>query len=283
MKPLPFLSSAVILIALSTSSHASNTYTDEALENSLQQNFLTQEEIKHYKWHAQIIGEAFNQKENKLVYREYHLIERNTDDYKHSVLYLDADDSLWAYKTITYGEKPQRLLSPSIAQKNTTNGKKLSVKHGKEQLIVSFGQKKKKIKPKEKYPLVVDAGFDHFIRAYWDKLLTGTPQKFDFVFPKGLRIIPMKAKLVACTSAFHDYLSKMADESRFHCFSLTPSNWALKLLAKPITLAYNQQQQLAHYSGISNISDKKNQAPIVSIHYSYKPYSLKKAASTVDH
>ncbi len=241
------------------------SFSDVMWASAAPEKRTTQTKIKFYQENAQTIGEAFSKKSNKLLYREYHLIEGA----QHQVFYINSQNKLWAQKTLTYEDN---LLSPTVKQHNVINGKKLSVTHQNQQLQIVFGSKEKSVTPKHQHPLVIDAGFDHFIRAHWKLFAEGKAKNFDFVFSKGLRIISMQAKPISCKA-------KNDQRDSHRCFSLSPNNWALRLISNPISLEYNHHQQLMYYSGRSNISNDQDRTPHVSIHYTHTSSEEENTAS----
>ena len=94
--------------------------------------------------------------------------------------------------------------------------------------------------------LVVDAGFDPFIRNNWQALLADQTVTLSFALPSRLKSLDFKLRRVAQTTA--------AGETA-QVFRLSLDGW-LGLIAPAIDVAYSQKsQRLLRFEGISNLRD----------------------------
>lgn len=212
---------------------------------------------------AQIVGEAYDKKSKELIYREYHYFYEN----QHYVAYKSPNNQLKVEKSLEYPEG--NLLIPSFIQHNELTKQQMSVQHQDKVVFITQGKRSKTLSSRAPYPLVIDAGFDHFIQQYWQTLVSGKPEKFSFVFAKRLSIVHMQAKNIDCTAE-----GKTTSKETIHyCFTLTPTNLAFKLFSTPIELTYNSEKQLINYKGISNIELPSGKTPSVNIQYHYPPTS----------
>jgi hypothetical protein len=116
------------------------------------------------------------------------------------------------------------------------------------------------VKPGATLPVVIDAGFDAFVRENWRSLVAGESMQFQFPFAARESLVELSIASASCSYATE------TDQ----CFSLQLNNWLLNLLADPIELGYDAKlQRLARFRGISNISNDEGEALAVDIHYRY--------------
>ncbi|MFT2111188.1 hypothetical protein [Marinomonas sp. 2405UD68-3] len=208
------------------------------------------------------IGEAFHIKTGELLYTETH---RKPSEYTHLVTYREATGNIFAEKTIHYVHS---LLAPDFDQMNQRNGEVIKVKAvDKDNLSVtykaSYGQKEKTKPIEVTNRLIVDAGFDHYVRAHWDKLIKGETMKVAFLAPTRQITVPFRIVKTDC---------KDSDSSvSAICLLLSPNSWFFRLVVDPIYLVYdNESKNLQRYLGRGNISEKNGDYLTVDIHYRYE-------------
>ena len=113
--------------------------------------------------------------------------------------------------------------------------------------------------------MVIDAGFDYFIRENWQDLLASKQLKFYFLAPVRQSLVKLRMQQKPCSYGSDTHV----------CFSINPANWIVRLLLDPIELGYDRHtQQLSRYRGLANISDADGNGFRVDIHYSYSPLCL---------
>ena len=210
-----------------------------------------------------VVGEAFGLKSDEFMYRETHCSREHK--LASEVVYQRRDGSLIARKSLDYrsGE-----LTPSFVQNNILANEKISISYDQNEVSMSVksdgkGEVEKKIQVVAggSLPIVIDAGFDTFIRDNWDKLVSGETRGFRFPLASRSRLISLRVKPAAC--------SYKTDVD--HCFKLEPSNWFFRLLASPIELGYDSTRvRLTRYRGLSNINDENGKGMVVDIRYSYR-------------
>ena len=109
--------------------------------------------------------------------------------------------------------------------------------------------------------VVVDAGFDHYVRLRWDELANGEEVRFPFLVAGRAKPLNMRAQLeeeLACS------------ESRL-CLTITLDNWLLAALVSPIRLEYDQaSRRLMQFEGVSNIRDEEGKSQEVRLDYRYQ-------------
>ena len=109
-------------------------------------------------------------------------------------------------------------------------------------------------------PLVVDAGFDHFIRDHWEALMAGEQLQFNFAVPSRQQLVSLFVVRNRC---------EYAGEGEV-CFKATLNNIILRWFVTPIKVVYNQQTRLLQrYVGLANIADESGTNHKVDIRYQY--------------
>lgn len=105
--------------------------------------------------------------------------------------------------------------------------------------------------------LVIDAGFDHFIRARWSPLTDGDSAGFRFLGPT--------------RGDHYGFVAEPANAGDFeaeHEFRIRPDGWVTRFLVEPIYLGYDDQGFLTHFSGLTNI--RENQDSNFTAHIRYQ-------------
>lgn len=207
-------------------------------------------------------GEAYQLNGSKLLYHETHC--EAPDGNRQEVIYKDSSDELIAFKTLDYSTGD---LSPSFLQFNYSREqsveilvKKASVSMSIKNTTQSKIESSNDVKIDQGIPVVVDAGFDRYIKQNWDELVSGEQKRFQFPLASRSSLIELRVRSANC-----DYES-VADQ----CFKLEMANWLYRMLVAPIVLGYDaDQKQLMRYRGLSNIEDENGDGLIVDIHYHY--------------
>lgn len=183
-----------------------------------------------------VVGEARSLKDGELRYREYH--HCSEDRRQCQVLYRDADGSLFARKHIDYSESAS---SPSVVVEDLREGRTL------------------RLQGRDEPDLVVDAGFDNYVRERWNELSRGETVRFPFLIAGRDSPVPMKASSKEGGACKGGRL----------CLSVSLDAWLVSLLVEPIRLVYDSERRLLQYQGISNIRDGDGRSQQVRIDYEY--------------
>ncbi|MFT5659130.1 MAG: hypothetical protein ACI9KN_002413 [Gammaproteobacteria bacterium] len=211
---------------------------------------------------VQVIGEAFELNGTEVLYRETHCgVE---DKPANEVVYQHRDGLLIARKSLDYSSGN---ISPSFVQHNIQADERISVSLVQNELAMSVtgaGSKtrenKYRVAAAADNPIVIDAGFDAFIRSNWDKLESGKTLGFQFPLVSRSRLVSLWVKPATCSY----------DTASDQCFKLEPTNWFFRLLAAPIELGYDSNEmRLTRYRGLSNINDENGNGMVVDIRYRY--------------
>jgi hypothetical protein len=208
------------------------------------------------------IGEAYSINNEELLYSETHC---QSDDKLHrEVLYKNPDGESIAYKSLDYRNG---FMVPSFKQTNFQTREETQVSFDDEKVTLSFTDANREQtqetltnKNSANLPMVIDAGFDAYIRQNWDSLVAGQSQSFQFPLASRSTLIELQVSESSC--------SFQSDNSQ--CFKLEMSNWLYRMLASPIELGYDRtQRQLIRYRGLSNIEDENGAGLDVDIRYYY--------------
>ena len=186
---------------------------------------------------SQIIGEARDLRTGEFLYQELHRCEPGGA--LCSVAYIDLSGATIAEKSIDYRRDD---IAPVLRVSDYRNGRELV------------------IDAEAEANLVVDAGFDNFVRNNWQTLGNSGNIKFKLLVPGRDKPLPMKAKPAAATDCDADQL----------CLEVGLNNWLLAALTDPILLTYaRDSRQLLRYRGISNLANSNGKSQLVDIRYTY--------------
>lgn len=212
------------------------------------------------------IGEAYDlEQPDTLLYREQHRLIQQRDDQGNripltrQVDYFSADGELIAEKTNDYRNtitQPDFILRDlrhnySEQSEKVANGWRLTLQEN--------GTTTRQIVDDFDYELVIDAGFDDFIRNHWQALLQGETVPFSF------------ASVARQTTV--NFEVKASNPQRLQQplkITMTLGSALLSWLLDPIKLEYQRSsQRLLRYQGLSNIQDNNQQGQQVDIRYRY--------------
>jgi hypothetical protein len=184
-----------------------------------------------------VIGEAFSKDSGELLYREHHYC--NSDGQRCEVLYIDTLGEIFARKELDYSVSEK---SPGLRLQDFRSEVDL-------QLAPSMDPQ-----------LVVDAGFDNYVRLRWDDLLEGDEVRFPFLVAGRDEPLAMRAgpgREAEC-------------DPRRVCLQIELDSWLLGMLVDPFELTYDRgSRRLLRFTGVSNIKDDEGKSQQVDIHYRY--------------
>jgi len=209
------------------------------------------------------LGKAYDLNTGKYLYSDNHLEFFTNGKHLYSeITYKDSNGNPFAKKHIEYDKNP---LVPTFNTEDFRDGY-LEGADVKGKQVRLFYKRKKEDAIEEKtytplYPAVMDGGFDHFVRVYWDRLVQGERMSFRFLAPVQL----------------DDYsfaVEKIKDEDwkgrKAVYVKLEIDNFILKRLIRPILLVYDYKtKRILQYEGISNINDENGKSLKVKIVYDY--------------
>jgi hypothetical protein len=212
---------------------------------------------------GETVGLAYDLKSDELLYSETHCVSE--DGAEREVIYKDAESKLIASKQLDYSSG---VTTPSFVQHNLYSSQFIEVafEQGTVSMAIIDADSRETLKsaqaqPSQKLPVVIDAGFDVFVRQNWDSLVSGESHEFQFPLADRERLVDLRIKPLGCS-----YLTQ-TDQ----CFRLDVANWFLRMLVKPIELGYDsERRRLTRFRGLSNIGDENGNGLVVDIKYDYQ-------------
>jgi len=211
---------------------------------------------------GETVGAAYDLQSGELLYRETHCV--SADGFDREVTYQDVAGKLIARKLLDYRSG---LITPSFVQHNLYSNESIEV--GLDQGAVSMAvidlddRVASKIaleQPDAALPVVIDAGFDGFVRQHWDELVACASREFQFPFADRQSLVDLRIQPLACS------YQTQTDQ----CFRLDLASWLLRIVVKPIELGYDaSSRRLTRYRGLSNIGDANGNGLVVDIRYDY--------------
>ncbi len=107
---------------------------------------------------------------------------------------------------------------------------------------------------------VIDAGFQRFVVANWDRLTRGKTVRINFLQIDKARLVPLKIKLTKC------------DTPNTTCFKITFDNFLLQGMVPTIYMKYETDtKRLIRYTGLGPITELNGKGLPVDIIYEYLP------------
>ena len=185
-----------------------------------------------------VVGKAYDLETGDYLYSEHHLCNAQTT--LCNVLYRDDQGELIARKQVDYSSNLQ---SPSLQMEDFRLDAQVE------------------LQPLGDPELVVDAGFDNYVRLRWDELAQGATLKFPFQIMGRSNPLAMQAKRVVETDGCG------SDEL---CLEVALNSWLLGMIVDPIELTYEvDSRRLMRFRGISNVRGDEGEKQFVDIRYSY--------------
>ncbi len=197
------------------------------------------------------IGIARASAEDEIRYIEHH---QYLPDGTHRIAYYDPALNLLLSKALSYEGKPQH---PAVQQLDHKASDQISIVTSERSARMTGS-----LQPETPYTfeladdVVIDAGFDGFIRAAWAQLMTGSKQQIRMIVAGVPAMLKMTLKLDGQTDGFTR-------------FSITPANLLLRLALPGVQLTYDNNRRLVQYKGPSNLSRQPGDSREVTINFSH--------------
>lgn len=223
-----------------------------------------------------IEGEALNPKSGAVVYREFHFCDKQSISCQ--VKYEDSNGTPIIEKELDFSSNA---IAPDFEQLDLRTGRFIASEQQGDYTLFSVSQSRlvetyvegQIVKPDDAKnrtlltpsQLVIDAGFDNFIRQQWDGLVTGDKTEFEFALPSRGTAIPMQIKPSSDVQC-----QRLTAGQNARCFQLQPKSALFRVFLKPIQLAYDKEsRKLLAFKGLSSIKDSSDNAQVVLIRYRY--------------
>lgn len=183
-----------------------------------------------------VIGEARDVGDGGFLYSEHHSCSQ--DGAQCTVDYKDGSGEVFARKAVDY---VNGMHSPTLVLEDFRSEQV-------RRLDGDYGE-----------GVVVDAGFDHYVRYRWEELAAGEEIKFPFLIVGRDKPLAMSARLDE---------DRQCDSEQL-CLVVTLDMWLIALLVDPIQLVYDDQRRLTQFRGVSNIPTDEGKPQSVEINYRY--------------
>ncbi len=150
---------------------------------------------------GETIGEAYDLDSEELLYRETHCLI--ADESERKVIYQDGEGELIALKRVDYASGE---ITPSFVQQNFYSSQRIEVAMEQDQVTMSVfdadnpeAAEVSSEAPAPGTPLVIDAGFDPFVRNNWDALVDGEIKEFAFPFAAHSSLVDLRIRRFGCS------------------------------------------------------------------------------------
>lgn len=201
--------------------------------------------------------------DGKVLYQEDHRIEGTCsegvfDPVDHQVSYRNPESGdAFASKSLSYNNSAFR---PRVEFRQPAFGEALTITYPQERALniawqEPTGETREFTVPFD-HQLVVDSGFDYFVRANWERIRQGESVEFRFLAPT--RGEHYGFVLEPATSVKVD-----ADLT----VQIRPTSLLLRVLVDPIVLGYSSDGALTDYLGLTNIRQDAESNHIAHIRY----------------
>jgi hypothetical protein len=184
------------------------------------------------------VGVARDSRNDTLRYIEHHQYLENG---RHLVRYFSPELELIARKDIIYPDLPQH---PLISQLDLGTGRQVRSSKLNNTLIMEVDDPSgyEVIELELTDELIIDAGFDAFIKTNWDELITVGKQSRPFAVAGQSRLLRIMIE------------AKSAGDLTGANFRIVPENWFARLFVGSLELVYDDARRLVSYTGYSNLS-----------------------------
>lgn len=216
------------------------------------------------------IGEVFSEDGETLLYREYLYADHASLDHPTRVHYKTPEGELFAEKSLEYRDpaaapmiefEDHRLSTRLRTQMPEGNARRMQVAF---QANESSRMRETELRLDES--LIIDAGFDVYIRQNWEELTENRRLVADFLVPSRMNTVR-----VGLTET--DTGDCRARHEDIYCFEVRPAGIlrVASWFVDPIRVAYERDtRRLIMFDGPGNIPDEEGENRNVLIHYTYQ-------------
>lgn len=198
------------------------------------------------------VGVARDVNNQELRYIEHH---QYFDNGRHLVRYYDGDQGLLLEKEMLYPGLPQH---PDVRHTDYLNNIDIEIRAEATTatIIRRQGEKQRSFSFELSEDIIIDAGFNTYIRSNWEAFKQGDQQQVKFAVAGQERLLTMNIRSYPRKDGGLD-------------FTIAPANLIVKLLLSPINLTYDADKQLMRYTGFSNLKQPQASSREVSISFSH--------------
>ena len=201
--------------------------------------------------------------DGKVLYQEDHRVEGTCSEgvfapVNHQVSYRTPESrDEFASKMLSYNSSPFR---PQLEFRQPTFGEALTITYPQEQALnivwqSPAGDTREFMVPFDQ-SLVVDSGFDYFVRANWERVQQGESVEFRFLAPT--------------RGDHYGFVLEPATSVKVNAevtVQIRPTSLVLRFLVDPIVLGYSSDGALTDYLGLTNIRQDAESNHIAHIRY----------------
>ncbi|MDP1932822.1 MAG: hypothetical protein Q8L60_15330 [Gammaproteobacteria bacterium] len=212
-----------------------------------------------------VTGTARSADDGIFLYREFHYLAPTTELLSGRIEYIADDERVIARKQIDYSRS---LTAPAVEQTDLRSQTRFFARYADNYLQTGFQRGGSALESQTLVPsneLVIDAGFDPFVRSQWETLRSGRSARARFYVPSRLESVRISITPVdrqECAQAEGDIL----------CLLIRPAGllrvvgWFLE----PLLLAYDlESRRLVMFKGTSNLANDDGRPQSVVILYEY--------------
>ncbi|MDA0272248.1 MAG: hypothetical protein O3C68_03230 [Proteobacteria bacterium] len=176
---------------------------------------------------------------------------------EHLIRYYDNDRRLLLTKELSYPDLPQH---PNLKQTDLLRQTEITIQAEQKTAFMT----KKSLGEGAVFQIeltkdiIIDAGFDAYIRANWGSFEKQPDQQFRFAIAGQSRLIQME-------------ISRVDVDAEGASFTVTPRNWMIRMILPATSLRYDSARQLIRYEGFSNL---KQAGESRNVEISFEHYQL---------
>ncbi|OFE13018.1 hypothetical protein PHACT_07600 [Pseudohongiella acticola] len=216
------------------------------------------------------IGTAWSTDKSEVLYREIHFANDPDLDLTTRVEYRTPDGELFGEKDIDYSVSTT---APAISQADHRNDARITTRHPNAEpgpyveLEVRPHDSDEIQREQFDYEegLIIDAGFDPFVREHWDRLVDGRRITTDFLVPARMDTVHISIRKT-------DNDECNFPSQNMHCFIINPAG-LLRMVSwfvDPILIGYDaDSRRLLMFEGVSNFRDDAGEPRNTLIHFEY--------------
>ncbi len=176
--------------------------------------------------------------------------------------YRPEADETFASKDLAY---PDSVIRPTVEFLQPDFSESLSIQYpSPSTLAIEWQKPSKELKRYDvtyNQDVVVDAGFDTFVRQHWGEVTNGKSVEFRFLAPT--------------RGEHYAFVLEPVDSARVvsdHALQIRPTGIVLRFLVEPIILGYNADGALTDYYGLTNIRKNLDTNHTAHIRYAVEKY-----------
>ncbi len=220
-----------------------------------------------------IVGLARDIESDNVLYCEFHYLDWSAESAK--VQYVDAQGDVFATKKVDYTHGLER---PAIDQFDSRWNEKRIVDIAEKKFTLKFQKSDKSGLKRKAYAVdqvdIIDAGFDHFVRANWDDLQRSSAT-VRFASVPHLKVLKLRVSSQPMKNC-----PKVGGSDNFYCFWVDIGNPFVRFFTGRLRLVYSQDRMLQVFEGVVNINRAVGQSQKARIQYEYDLRQLGKGGST---